>query len=201
MTPSDSDHGEHGPSPAGAATLLLGRITDGDSSAAEELLPLVYDQLRSMAGGYFRGSGADHTLQPTALVHEAYIKLIHARSGWNSRAHFCAIAATAMRQILMNHARAKRASKRDANRVELTVDQMATPSGASTLDLVALDSALSKLQELNPRHARIVELRFFGGLTAEEISHVIETSSRTVEREWRLIRAWLAREMNGGESA
>ena len=145
------------PGRPGNATMLLARIHEGDSQAANELLPLVYDQLRAMAGAYFQEQRPNHTLQPTALVHEAYLKLIRADSPPKSRAHFCAVAATAMRQILANHARDKRAGKRDGNVVNITVDQLATPSVAPTLDLLALDEALSKLSELGEHLARLIE--------------------------------------------
>ncbi len=180
----------------GAATLLLSRVSDGDSAAAAELLPLVYDQLRAMAGAQFRGQHAGHTLQPTALVHEAYLKIVQGRGSWNDRAHFCAVAATAMRQILMNHARAQRAAKRSAKHVTVTLDYVATPSGASALDLVALDDALAKLKDLNERYARLVELRIFGGLTAEDMAPILGISAQMIRREWRRVRAWLARELD-----
>ena len=185
------------PGRPGEATMLLVRIQEGDSQAANELLPLVYDQLRAMAGAYFQGQRQNHTLQPTALVHEAYLKLIRADSPPKSRAHFCAVAATAMRQILMNHARAKRTEKRDAKVVNLTVGQLATPSIAPTLDLLALDEALSKLSELGERLARLIELRFFGGLNMQEVAQVLAVSLPTVERDWRRARAWLNRELSG----
>ena len=165
-----------------------------------DLLPLVYDQLRAMAGGQFKGERPNHTLQPTALVHEAYMKLIKVEGTWKNRAHFCAIAASAMRKILINHARAKRAGKRDANQVDITVDAIATPSGATALDLVDLDDALTKLASLNERYPRIVELRFFGGLEVEEIADLLGVSSRTIRKDWRVVRAWMARELKGGEA-
>lgn len=181
----------------GAATLLLARVSEGDALAAEELLPMVYEQLRAMAGGYFRGQKSNHTLQPTALVHEAYMKLINAGENWNSRAHFCAVAATAMRQVLANHARAKRAEKRDHKIASVTVSQAATTSVESNLDLMALDDALTKLMALSERLCRMVELRFFGGLQIDEVAHVLEVSTSTVERDWRRARAWLNRELSG----
>lgn len=180
------------------ATRLLARTGDGDDSAAEALFPLIYDQLRAIAGGQFRGEAANHTLQPTALVHEAFVKLIHSDSRWNDSAHFCAIAASAMRKILINHARDKRAAKRDGQRVDLTIDAMQTPSGRSALDVVSLDDALTKLARLNQRYARIVELRFFGGLDVEEIAGVLDVTARTIRNDWRLARAWMARELSEG---
>ena len=175
--------------------MLLARLNKGDSQAAADQLPLVYGQLRAIAGAKFRGARVNHTLQPTALVHEAYLKLVVAEDSWENRAHFCAVAATAMRQILLNHARDKQAAKRDGNAVDLSVDGLATPSGTSSLDLVILNDTLEKLAELNEQHARIVELRFLAGSTVEQVAHVLGISTRTVEREWRVIRAWLAREL------
>ncbi len=185
------------------ATQLLRRVNAGDVAAAEGLLPLVYEQLRALAGSYFRGQPPDHTLQPTALVHEAYLKLIHNPDGeWQNRAHFCAVAATAMRQILHDRARRRRAAKRggEARRVPL-VDQIEAPSAGTPVDLVALDDALERLSTLDSRQARIVELRFFGGLTVEEVAHLLEVSTRTIEKEWRRVRAWLSRELSSGTSA
>ena len=184
------------PEPLGQATLLLARVSQGDAEAASELLPLVYQELRARAGSQFRGERANHTLQPTALVHEAYIKLIQVEGTWKDRAHFCAIAASAMRKILINHAREKRAAKRSGRRVDLTIDALATPSGMNTLDLVALDDALAKLTALNERYARIVEMRFFGGLEVDEIASLLQVSSRTIRNDWRVARAWMARELS-----
>lgn len=176
--------------------MLLDRIHAGDRDAVSELLPLVYEQLRALAGSYFRNQPDDHTLQPTALVHEAYMKLVRAGSGIKSRAHFCAVAASAMRQILIDHARKKRAAKRDGHLADVSIGDIETPSGAGVLDLIALDDALTKLSALNERHARMVELRFLGGLTVDEVAEVMSITSRTVERDWRRVRAWLARELN-----
>ena len=179
------------------ATLLLQRLGSGDEAASEQLLPIVYEQLRRIAGSYFRNQRADHTLQPTALVHEAYLKLVRASNqDWKGQAHFCAVAATAMRQILQNHAAAKRAAKRggpDAERVPL--EQVTTPTGRRQIDVVALDDALPRLAEADERQARIVELWFLGGLKAEEVAEVLGVSQRTVERGWRQARAWLNAEL------
>lgn len=183
---------------ANDATMLLHRIHAGDESAVTALLPLVYDQLRAMAGGYFRGQRADHTLQPTALVHEAFLKLVrHGGEDWNSQAHFCAVAATAMRQILADHADAKRAAKRggDAHRVPL--EDVTTPSGDRRLDIVALDESLSLLQAADERQARIIELWFFGGLSLGHIASLLGISQRTAERDWRRARAWLNKRLAG----
>ncbi len=197
---SDKEGNEPIPPATAAATVLLTRVSEGDSAAAAELLPLVYEHLRAIAGGQFRGQRANHTLQPTALVHEAYIKLVGSGSSWKNRAHFCAVAATAMRQILSNHARAKRAAKRAGHVVDMSLTGIETPSGASAVDLVALDDALTRLTALNERYARMVELRFFGGLTVEEIAQIQGVSARTIKKNWRSVRAWLSRELSAGAS-
>ncbi|MEO1130215.1 MAG: sigma-70 family RNA polymerase sigma factor [Planctomycetota bacterium] len=204
MTGSDDHAGDRaGASPEGDATLLLSRLERGEEDAAEQLLPLVYQQLRAIAGSYFRGQRSDHTLQPTALVHEAYLKLIRASDQqWSDSSHFCAVAATAMRQILHDHADAKRALKRggpDARKADLEVDHLTTPSGERSVDVVDLDDALGRLSELDPRQARIIELWFFGGLPVERVAEVLDVSSRTVERDWRRAKAWLNAELAGGD--
>lgn len=176
------------------ATLLVRRLCDGDADAAKNLLPLVYAELRARAGSYFRGLPADHTLQPTALVHEAFIKLVDSPGArWEDRAHFCAVAATAMRQILTDHAR-RRILAEKARRATPTLLQ--TPSHSATVDLLELDDALRKLVTLDERHARIIELRFFGSLTIEETANVMGVSDSTIEKEWRRARAWLIRELS-----
>ncbi len=182
------------------ATVLLERISAGDGNAVQNLLPIVYDELRARAGGYFRHQPADHTLQPTALVHEVYVKLVRSQGmTWKNRAHFCAVAATAMRQILTDHARRKASAKRaEGDRAEAAT-LLTTPSTDSAVDLLDLDDAMTKLAELDSRQARIVELRFFGGLTMEEVADVLSVSLSTVEKEWRRIRAWLSHELTPGE--
>lgn len=180
------------------ATILLQRVQSGDESAAEDLLPLVYEQLRATAGSYFRGQRPDHTLQPTALVHEAYVKLVQgSESEWEGQSHFCAVAAKAMRQILQDHARAKRAAKRgsDGDRTPLT--NIESPSSGETIDVIALDDALSELAETDERGARVAELRYFGGLTNQQVANVLEVSVPTVERSWRRSRAWLKTSLAG----
>lgn len=180
-----------------AVTQLLVRVNEGDSSAASELLPLVYEQLRALAGSYFRGQPADHTLQPTALVHEAYLKLVNAPdAAWQGRVHFCAVAATAMRQVLHDRARRRKAAKRGGDAKRESLEQMETPVKGSVIDLVALDDAMERLALIAPRQARVVELRYFGGLTIEEASQVLDVSHGTVENDWRVARAWLKRELN-----
>ena len=173
----------------------------GDAAAADRLLPLVYDELRAMAGSYMARRPPGHTLQPTALVHEAYLRLAGSEGdAWQSRAHFMAVAGRAMRQILINHARDKAAAKRGGDRDRVTLDEAVAISDVRELDVIALDLALSKLADLNERQARIVELRFFGGLTIPEASHVLGVGTTTVEDDWRLAKAWLSRELEGGRA-
>ncbi|USO00345.1 MAG: sigma-70 family RNA polymerase sigma factor [Phycisphaeraceae bacterium] len=177
------------------ATLLVHRIREGDPDAAEALLPLVYEQLRATAGSYFRAQRADHTLQPTALVHEAYLKLVRAPDNdWEGRAHFCAVAAKAMKQILSDHARSKRAAKRGGPRGpagRVAVTSVESPSSHAAIDLLALDEALDELAAIDGQGAEVVHLRFFGGLSNEDAARVLGVSLSTVERSWRRCRAWL----------
>lgn len=188
----------------------MNRINAGDPSAKEELFVLVYDQLRKLAGGYFRGKQMSHTLQPTALVHEAFVRLMHAEGGFRDRSHFLAVASIAMRQILTDHARRRNAAKRmGGERVviddesESGADTVALADGSApgqdVVDILALDKALAKLATLRPRQARIVELRYFGGLTVEEIAELLELSRQTIEKEWRHARAWLRAMLAGGD--
>ncbi len=179
-------------------TLLLQRVSTGDATAGQELLPLLYSELRAIAGRQFRSQRSDHTLQPTALVHEAFVKMLGSSSaGWNNRKHFVAIAATAMRQILVNHARDRSAQKRGGHDKPVALVEAAEPSrlAPAAVDVLSLNEALEKLQDVDARKHRIVELRFFGGLSVEEIADVLEVSKTTVESEWRATRAWLARNM------
>ncbi len=188
-----------GPARTSEVTLLLRRASDGDESAAADLLPLVYEELRARAVIHFRGQPAQHTLQPTALVHEAYVKLVQSCDEWEGRAHFCAVASKAMRQILIDHARHRAVAARDRDARAASATLMYTPSSHTTLDLLELDSALTRLGELNGRHANLVELRFFGGLSNTDVADVLEVSLATVERDWLQVRTWLARELAGTE--
>ena len=180
-------------------TQILGELSHGEPSAAERLLPHVYEELRALAGSFFRQQRADHTLQPTALVHEAYVKLVGSRqSHWESRKHFFDVAAMAMRQLLADHARRQKAAKRggDLSRVTL-IDSGKPAPHRMDVDLIALDEALSKLSELDPRQGRIVELRFLAGLSVDETAEVLGVSARTVKLDWQMARAWLRRELGG----
>ncbi len=179
-------------------TQILGRAASGERSAIQELLPLVYSELRALAGSYARGREAQETLQPTALVHEAYVKLVGANEiQWESRAHFFAVAAKAMRQILADYARRKAAAKRGGKHNRVTLAGLETPTPESEVDLSVLDGSLTRLAAIDERQYRIVELRFLAGLKVEEVAQVLDLSVTTVEREWRMARAWLRREMSG----
>ena len=182
---------------------LLERASAGDPKATSELMPLVYNELRRLAASYLRRERPGQTLQATALVHEAYVRLIGEKAhNWQNRTHFLAIAALSMRQILVQRARARKAAKRGGDPERITLDErvVAAPTGAGVeeIDLVALDAALEKLAALNERQARIVELRYFGGLSVEEAAEVLDISPATVKRDWLVARAWLHRELRGG---
>lgn len=185
----------------GDVTLLLARLGDADDSAARELYPLVYDELRAIAARCFRDQHA-HTLQPTALVHEAWFKIAAPGSvNVNDRAHFFALAARAMRQVLVDHARGAQREKRGGDRERVTLDGQAVTPSFDTLDVLALDGALARLAAQSEFKAKLVELRFFGGLSVDEVAEVLKTSPSTVDREWRFARAWLATELDGRASA
>jgi RNA polymerase sigma factor (TIGR02999 family) len=178
-------------------TELLRRWSRGDVAARESLVPLVYDELRRLARYYLASQRSDHTLQSTAIVHEAYLRLAgrdHVQ--WENRGHFFAVAAQLMRRILVDHARKRNAAKRGGAQLTLLVDEAVEPSSQRELDLVALDDALKALAELDARQSRIVELRFFGGLSIEDTSRLLEISPATVKREWSTARAWLYEEIS-----
>jgi RNA polymerase sigma factor (TIGR02999 family) len=186
------------PTKATEVTRLLRDWRAGDEEALERLLPRVYDELRRLARAYLARERPGHTLQPTALVHEAYLRLVdQTRVDWQNRAHFFAIAATSMRRILVSHARRRHAAKRGGAALTLTLDEGLAAAGERDVDLVALDEALAALERLDPRQARIVELRFFAGLTIEETATALEVSPATVKLDWKLARAWLFRELSG----
>jgi RNA polymerase sigma factor (TIGR02999 family) len=184
---------------ANEVTGFLAKISRGDDSASAALLSMVYEELRALAGFYFKRQHAGHTLEPTALVHEAFIKLVGSeRAGWKDRAHFFAIAARAMRQILTDHARRKRTAKRGGPQGRVTLSGLKTPlHEESQFDLIALDQALAKLSKVSPRQSSVVEMRFLAGLGEEEVAHVLGVTSRTVQREWRMAKAFLRSELSG----
>lgn len=197
----------HDSHPSGEITQLLVDLSDGDENAVNAILPRVYDELQALAHGQLRRERSDHTLNTTALVHEAYLKLVKQdRVSWQNRAHFFAIASTAMRRILINYAHKRNAEKRGGGQALATFEEnMAGTIHETRADeLLALDDALTKLAALSERQAKVVEYRFFGGLTHEEIAEVLGTSLPTVGRDWRFARAWLSRELAdptfGGET-
>lgn len=178
-------------------TRLLADWREGDQQALEQLAPLVYDELRRLAGRYLRRERINHTLQSTALVHEAYLRLIdQSRVQWQNRAHFFGVAAQMIRRILVDHARGHQAAKRGSGVARLSLDEALDASAPRDLDLVALDDALETLARLDPQQSRIIELRYFAGLSIEETAEVVGVSPATVKREWASARAWLFRELN-----
>jgi RNA polymerase sigma-70 factor (ECF subfamily) len=186
-------------------TRLLQEWQEGNREALERLMPLVYNELHLLASRYLSRERPGHTLQATALVHEAYLKLAGQRAAdWQNRAHFYGIAAQLMRRILVDHARHDRRLKRGGDAPKLSIDDASPAVADSAVDVVdafELDRALSRLESLDPQQGRIVELRFFGGLTIQETADVMQLSSGTVKRDWAVARAWLYRELAGGESA
>ena len=176
-------------------TALLQEINDGADSAPDRLLPLVYDELRKLAQSYMKNERPDHTLQATALVHDAYIRLVDWENvSWQNRAHFFSVAAQVMRNILVNHAVKRKTQKRDfGQRIEMT-DEISF-SGGRDVDLIELNEALEALTALEPQQGKIVELRFFGGLNIEETAHVLGISASTVKREWAIAKTWLYRRL------
>jgi RNA polymerase sigma factor (TIGR02999 family) len=184
-------------SAAGEITQLLTRIAAGDNAAEDLLIPLVYGELRRMAARYMRGERADHTLQATALVHETFLRIRgHESLDWQNRGHFFAVAAQQMRRILVDHARSVRAEKRSGRRQRIPLDSVFVYVEEQSEELIALDEALNRLSVLDARQCRVVELKFFGGLSMEEIAAVLGVSSRTVKRDFNMARAWLFGELS-----
>lgn len=177
-------------------TQLLVDWSNGDQRALNSLLPLVYDELHRLAEHYMRRERFDHTLQPTALVNEAYLRLVdQTRVRWRNRAHFMGVAAQLMRRVTVKHAERHRAAKRGGGVLKVPFDEAASAGTASDEDVIAVDEALVRLKALDPRQSRVVELRFFGGLTGKEMAEVLGVSPATIDREWRMARAWLHREL------
>jgi RNA polymerase sigma factor (TIGR02999 family) len=177
-------------------TALLADWSRGDRSALNQLLPLVYSELRRIAARQLRTERAGHTLQPTALVHEVYLRMVDQRRvDWQNRAHFFGVAAQVMRRILVDHARRHHAGKRGAGVRCVSVDDAKEVAASNEMPILALDDALDRLQKVDPELARIVELRAFGGLTIEEAAQVLKVSPSTAKRDWRTAKAWLAREL------
>jgi RNA polymerase sigma factor (TIGR02999 family) len=182
----------------GAATRLLLAFTGGDRNALDEMMPLVYDELHRLAEHYLGTERPDHTLQPTALVHEAYMRLINQRTvDWRNRAQFMGVAAGIMRRILITYARDRAAGKRAGNREQVSLSLVEVSAAAPQVELIDLEDALERLNAMDTRKARVVELKFYGGLTMDEIAEVLEISRATAEREWSFARAWLFNALNG----
>ncbi len=182
----------------GEVTQLLNEMAKGDSGAADKLLPLVYSELHRLAASYMRRERPDHTLQATALINEAYLRLAREDGEWNNREHFIGMAANVMRHVLVDYARAHKAQQRDGamKRVELR-DDLAV-SAEKLEELIALDEVLKNLESLHPRQGKVVELRYFGGLSMEQIASLLGVSERSVKRDWSLARIWLFRELEQG---
>ena len=189
--------------PPGAVTQLLARVGSGDSGAVSSLFDLLYRELRVLAISAMRSERGNHTLQPTALIHEAFLRLADNTASIENRRHFFGIAANAMRRILVEHARARHAVKRGGHAPRVNIDDVAVaaPTALDPVDLEALDAALTQLATFDPRQARVVELRYFAGLTVEEAADVLDASPRTVKRDWQMARAWLRREMSRATEA
>lgn len=184
-------------SPSSRVTQVPETFEPGDRNAEEQLFADVYTELRALAARYLHRERKNHTLQPTALVHEAYLTLAgQTRVHWQGRAHFLAIAAQAMRQILVDHARRHRAAKRGGNRHRIALDDNLVIESHRDVDLLALEDALAKLTKLDRRQAQMIELRFFGGLSIADVAKVMGMSKRSVEREWTMVRAWLRLELS-----
>jgi RNA polymerase sigma-70 factor (ECF subfamily) len=189
------------PSP-GDVTELLQAWGRGEEAALDRLIPLVYRDLHLRARRCMAGERVEHSLQTTALIHEAYLRLVGpSPAAWESRGHFFAVAARAMRRILVDHARARRAQKRGGQANPVTLDEQLVVAGGPDRDLVSLDDALQALATFDERKARVVEMRFFGGLSVEETAEVLKVSPQTVLRDWKLAKVWLLREMKRGEAA
>jgi RNA polymerase sigma factor (TIGR02999 family) len=180
---------------------LLQEWSDGDRQALDKLVPVVYQELRRLAHHYMKRERVGHTLQTTAVVNEAYMRLVnYKRMHWKNRVHFFAVAAQVMRRILVEHARSRDYAKRGGGTQKVSLDDVAVVSGERSAEVIAVDDALTELETWDARKCRIVELRFFGGLTIEETAEALKISSTTVEREWRSAKAWLHRAIQKGDS-
>ena len=181
-----------------SVTALLNAWSEGDGAALEALTPLVHDELHRLARAYMSRERPGHLLQTTALIHEAYVRLIDWKNvEWKSRAHFFGVAAGIMRRILVDYARSRKSQKRNGGKTRVSFDEAAVFAAKRSQDFLALDEALKALERMDPRKSQTVELRFFGGLSVEETAQVLNVSARTVAREWNLARAWLYRELTG----
>jgi RNA polymerase sigma-70 factor, ECF subfamily len=189
LNPMESVHRED-------VTLLLGQLARGDELAASKLIPIVYDELHRLAAAYMRRERLDHTLQPTALVNEAYLKLIEQKEvDWQGRTHFFGIAAQIMRRILIDHARTHLRDKRGGGTIPVPLEETLVFAPEKSAELLRLDASLERLAKRDPRQGKIVELRFFGGLTVEQTAKMLDISPKTVKREWSMAKAWLHGDM------
>ena len=177
-------------------TQLLNALSEGNRDATDKLIPLVYKELRRLAGSYLKSEREGHTLQPTALVHEAFLKLVDQNVKWESRSHFFAMAAKLMRRILVDYARAHKAEKRGGDEAKISLDEAFVFARERPSEMISLDEALENLAEIDPRRSKVVELRFFGGLNNQEIATVLGVHSNTVLRDWNLARAWLKTQLS-----
>ena len=188
-----------GASSPGDVTALLVAWKDGSPEALEELTPIVYSELRRLARNHLRGERRDHSLQPTALTHEAFLRLFGTRKvEWQNRAHFFAVASQLMRRVLVEHARKRGAAKRGAGATRVTLGDVDAPTTSVDVDVIAVHDALDQLEAIDSRQSRIVELRYFGGLSTEEVAEVLGVSPATVKREWRVAKLWLRRALEAG---
>lgn len=181
-------------SSTGVTEILL-EWRSGNEEALKQLMPMVYDELRRLANRYMRSERSEHTLQPTALVNEAYLRLIDMKVSWQDRAHFFAVAARLMRRLLVDHARGHRRAKREGEVAKLSLDDAVEVSSSPALEVIAVDEALTRLAEFDPRKSEILELRYFGGLSNEEVAEALGISRATVQRDLRFAKAWLIREL------
>ena len=187
--------------PSGEVTRLLAAWRQGDAAASDQLISLVYGQLRRMARGVLARRQPGQTFQTTALIHELYLRLVgHPDKHWQDRSHFFAASAQAMRHILVDHARARQSAKRGGGAVAVSLDENAIVSVDRAAEMIALDRALTDLKDLHPRQCRVVECRYFGGLTVAETAEVLQVSPETIMRDWKMAKAWLHRAMTGGAS-
>lgn len=184
----------------GEVTRLLGEISSGNESAMNELLPLVYTELHVIAANYFRRERSDHTLQPTALINEAYLRLVDQHATWQNRLHFLSVASIMMRRVLVDHARTYRTAKRGETPQKVQLEDTMVLSEERTAEMIAIDEALTDLASMDPQQGRVVELRFFGGLSIEETAEILQISPSSVKRLWTSARAWLHAEIAKGNA-
>ena len=182
--------------PDGQVTILLQAMNRGDKSAADQLLPLVYSELHRLAKGYMSRERRDHTLQPTALINQAYLRIAQQENvEWQNHAHFIGFAANVMRRVLVDHARERNAAMRGGKQIRVDLDEGIAVSKERSAEILLLEEALTRLEQLNPRQAKVVEMRYFGGLSVEEVASVLGIAPRSVKRDWALARMWLFEEI------